>query len=324
MFVLAHLIACTIGVILDRLIGDPPKMPHPVRWIGHFIQWLTIRLNKGQFRKTKGLFLVLLVVGVTTIVAYLIVIAAYQVGTVFGILVEGVLIAIALAQKSLQQAAMDVYTPLIKGDIKEAQVKLSWIVGRDTDKLSVPEVTRGVVETVSENTSDGITAPLFWAFLFGATGAWMYKAVNTLDSMVAYKNEKYGDFGFVAAHTDDFFNYIPSRVTGFLMLIGTKKESMHAFSYRFKRWLKDAKKHPSPNSGFLEAATAYQLAIQLGGTNSYKGIISERARMGVPEIELAPRHIKLAIQQMHVVTIWFWLAGVLIGGIYIVITQSWC
>ncbi|WP_102693131.1 adenosylcobinamide-phosphate synthase CbiB [Rummeliibacillus pycnus] len=321
---LAHLIACTLGVILDRLIGDPPKMPHPIIWIGHTIQWLTNRLNKGEFRKLKGLLLVVLVVGVTTIVTYLIVIAAYMVGTIFGILVEGVMIAIALAQKSLQQAAMDVYNPLVEGNLKEARVKLSWIVGRDTEKLSVPEVTRGVVETVSENTSDGITAPLFWSFLFGATGAWMYKAVNTLDSMVAYKNDTYRNFGFVAAHTDDVFNYIPSRITGFLMLIGTKKESMHSFLYRVKGWVRDAKKHPSPNSGYLEAATAYQLGIQLGGTNSYKGIISERAKMGETEIELAPRHIKIAIEQMHSVTTWFWLLGVVIGGIYLVITKSWC
>lgn len=316
---LAHLIACTLGVMLDRLIGDPPKMPHPVRWIGNSIQWLTTQLNKGEFKKLKGLLLVILVVGVTTIVTYLIVIAAYMVGTIFGILVEGVMIAVALAQKSLKQAAMDVYTPLVEGDIKEARVKLSWIVGRDTDKLSVPEVTRGVVETVSENTSDGVTAPLFWAFLFGAAGAWMYKAVNTLDSMVAYKNEKYGDFGFVAAHTDDVFNYIPSRITGFFILIATKKESKHSFLYRLKGWLRDARKHPSPNSGFLEAATAYQLGIQLGGTNSYKGIISERAKMGEPEIELEPRHIKIAIEQMHSATTWFWLTGIVIGGIYIVI-----
>ena len=307
-------------VVLDRFIGDPPKMPHPVRWIGNLIQWLTIYLNKGKFRKLKGLLLVMIVVGISTVVCYTIVIAAYTVGTIFGILVEGIMIAIALAQKSLQQAAMDVYTPLVGGDLKEARVKLSWIVGRDTEKLSVPEVTRGVVETVSENTSDGVTAPLFWAFLFGATGAWMYKAVNTLDSMVAYKNEEYGDFGYVAAHTDDVFNYIPSRITGFLMLIGTKKESLHSFSYRLKGWLRDAKQHPSPNSGFLEAATAYQLGIQLGGTNRYKGIISERAKMGEPETELAPKHIKLAIEQMHTVTTWFWLIGVVIGGIYIVIT----
>ena len=317
---LAHLISCTLGVILDRLIGDPPKMPHPVMWIGNLIQWLTKRLNKGRFKKVKGLLLVVLVVGITTAISYFIVFAAYKVGTVFGIVIEGIMIAIALAQKSLKQAAMDVYNPLMESDLQEARVKLSWIVGRDTENLPVPEITRGVVETVSENTSDGITAPLFWAFLFGAAGIWMYKAVNTLDSMVAYKNDKYGEFGFVAAHTDDVFNYIPSRITGFLMLIGTKKESSHTFSYRFKGWLRDAKKHPSPNSGFLEAATAYQLGIQLGGTNRYEGVISERAKMGEPDTELAPRHIKIAIDQMHAVTTKFWLCGVILGGGFIVFT----
>ncbi len=243
---LAHLISCTLGVILDRLIGDPPKMPHPVMWIGNLIQWLTKRLNKGRFKKVKGLLLVVLVVGITTAISYFIVFAAYKVGTVFGIVIEGIMIAIALAQKSLKQAAMDVYNPLMESDLQEARVKLSWIVGRDTENLPVPEITRGVVETVSENTSDGITAPLFWAFLFGAAGIWMYKAVNTLDSMVAYKNDKYGEFGFVAAHTDDVFNYIPSRITGFLTVNWNEKRVISYFFLPFQRLAKRCQKTSKP------------------------------------------------------------------------------
>ncbi|MCM3315187.1 adenosylcobinamide-phosphate synthase CbiB [Rummeliibacillus stabekisii] len=316
---LAHLIACTLGIFLDRLIGDPKRMPHPVKWIGSLIGWLTKRLNKGGFRKTKGALLVILVVGATTVSAYAVVVIAYQVGIVFGILVEGLLITFGLAQKSLKQAAMEVYEPLTAGNLVQARVKLSWIVGRDTEKLSESEVTRGVVETVSENTSDGVTAPLFWAFLFGAAGIWMYKAVNTLDSMVAYKNKEFNEFGFVAAHTDDVFNYIPSRLTGLLILLTTQNETKHSLYERMRGWLTDAKKHPSPNSGYLEAATAYQLGVQLGGTNYYKGVVSKRATMGQKEVELAPRHIQLAVNQMYSVTAYFWLLGIMIGGVMIVI-----
>lgn len=316
---LAHLIACTLGIVLDRLIGDPKRMPHPVKWIGSLIGWLTKRLNKGGFRKTKGALLVILVVGATTVSAYAVVVVAYQVGIVFGILVEGLLISFGLAQKSLKQAAMEVYEPLTGGNLVQARVKLSWIVGRDTEKLSESEVTRGVVETVSENTSDGVTAPLFWAFLFGAAGIWMYKAVNTLDSMVAYKNKEFKEFGFVAAHTDDVFNYIPSRLTGLLILLTTQNETKHSLYERMRGWLTDAKKHPSPNSGYLEAATAYQLGVQLGGTNYYKGVVSKRATMGQKEVELAPRHIQLAVNHMYTVTAYFWLIGIMIGGVMIVI-----
>lgn len=316
----AHLIACTVGLLLDRFIGDPKGMPHPVRWIGNFIHYLTKRFNKGKHRKMNGLLLVILVVGITTAVAYATISFAYWVHPVVGVLVESVLIAVGLAQKSLQEAASAVYKPLEEGNLEAARLKLSWIVGRDTAHLTVPEVTRGVVETVSENTSDGVTAPLFWAFLFGGAGLWMYKAVNTLDSMVAYKNGRFADFGYVAAHVDDILNYIPSRLTGFLMLVGTKNESTKPFIYRLKGWLRDARKHPSPNSGWLEAATAYQLGIQLGGVNRYQGVVSNRAKMGKPLMELEPRHIQCAITQMHVVTWLFWLCGLLLGGVFIVIT----
>ncbi|MFF3101030.1 adenosylcobinamide-phosphate synthase CbiB [Viridibacillus arvi] len=317
---LAHTIACTIGVALDWLIGDPPKMPHPVRWIGTLIAKLTDRLNKGKHRKLKGLLLVLIVVGLTTTITFAVIYFAYSINVILGIFVESILIAVGLAGKSLKQAALEVYNPLVSGDLQEARVKLSWIVGRDTDHLSVPEVTRGVVETVSENTSDGVTAPLFWAFIFGGAGLWMYKAVNTLDSMVAYKNKRFADFGYVAAHVDDVLNYVPSRMTGLLLMLGTKNESGKPFAYRIKGWLSDAKKHPSPNSGWLEAATAYQLGIQLGGVNSYKGIVSNRAKMGECQFELVPQHIIRSIKQMQIVTILFWLLMVILGGVFVVIT----
>ncbi len=258
-------IACIIGLVFDLAIGDPPKMPHPVRWIGKLIQSQTELWNKGTMRKTRGMVMALAVVGTTMFVVTAILVVSYHVSLVFGILVEGILIGNGLAQRSLKEAAMAVYDPLVKGDFAEARVKLSWIVGRDTEKLDEDDIVRGVVETVSENTSDGVTAPLFYAFLFGAVGLWGYKAINTLDSMIGYKNEKYQDFGMFAAKLDDVANFVPSRLTGLLMVLGTKNETTMSLGKRLKRWAQDAKKHPSPNSGYLEAATAVQLGVQLGG-----------------------------------------------------------
>lgn len=304
---IAIVIACIIGLVFDLVVGDPPKLPHPVRWIGHLIQSQTALWNKGKWRKLRGMVMALAVVGTTMFIVTLILLLSYQVSIIFGILVEGLLIGIGLAQRSLKEAAMAVYEPLVKGDFAEARVKLSWIVGRDTEKLEEDEIVRGVVETVSENTSDGVTAPLFYAFLFGAIGLWGYKAVNTLDSMVGYKNEKYKDFGMFSAKLDDVLNFIPSRITGLLIVLGTKNETNYSLGKRLKRWAQDAKKHPSPNSGYLEAATAVQLGVQLGGKNTYKGVVSHRAIMGEKLVPLTKEHIATSILHMRIATVLFTL-----------------
>lgn len=311
----AHIIALTFGLLLDRIIGDPPNWTHPVRWIGSFIIKLTTLLNKGRHRKVKGIILLISVVAVTFTSVFTVVFTAYKIHFIFGIVVESILCAIGFAQKSLKDAAMSVYQPLVNGDLREARMKLSWIVGRDTEKLSESEITRAVVETVSENTSDGITAPLFFAFLLGAPGLWLYKAVNTLDSMVGHENEKFQDFGYASAKMDDVLNYIPSRVTGYIILLWTKNYSKQSLRTRFANWWKDAKKHPSPNSGYLEAATACQLGVQLGGLNMYKGIPSNRPRMGISENPLRAIHILYTIRQMHIAIFLFWLMMIVIGGV---------
>lgn len=304
---MALMIACIIGLAFDLVVGDPPKMPHPVRWIGKLIQSQTELWNKGRMRKFRGMIMALTVVGTTMFVVMVILLLSYKISLLFGILVEGLLIGIGLAQRSLKEAAMAVYEPLVKGDFAEARVKLSWIVGRDTEKLDEDEIVRGVVETVSENTSDGVTAPLFYAFLFGAIGLWGYKAVNTLDSMVGYKNEKYKDFGMFSAKLDDVLNFIPSRLTGLLMVLGTKNETTVSLGQRLKRWLQDAKKHPSPNSGYLEAATAVQLGVQLGGKSTYQGVVSYRAIMGEKLVPLTKEHIATSIIHMRLATLLFTL-----------------
>lgn len=313
----SHLIAIALGLAIDRIIGDPPNWPHPVRWIGTVIKRLTGRWNQGTNAFRNGFWLLGTVAVIVFLLVYAVVFWAYSLNAILGITVEALLIASGLAQRSLKDAAMDVYNPLMNKNMVLAREKLSWIVGRDTDGLNESEITRGVVETVSENTSDGVTAPLFWAFLLGAPGLWLYKSVNTLDSMVGYQNEEFEQFGFASAKTDDILNFIPSRLTGFLILVMTPNKRSLTMRQRFKEWLRDAPKHPSPNSGWLEAATAVQLGIELGGLNRYRGVESLRARMGTPVYPLEAHHIKEAVGHMQLVTIGFFilltLGGILLG-----------
>jgi adenosylcobinamide-phosphate synthase len=317
--VIGHLSAIALGLAIDRLVGDPPHWPHPVRWIGKGISGLSKRWNRPPHAFRNGFFMTATVALTAFGTVFLLVKGAYAVHGVLGFMLESVLIASGLAQKSLKDAAEEVYQPLVEGDWNLARQKVSWIVGRDTGNLDESGITRAVVETVSENTSDGVTAPLFWAFLLGAPGLWLYKAVNTCDSMVGYKNEEFERFGFASARLDDFLNFIPSRITGALILATTQNKRKLSFRQRFAEWRVDAKEHPSPNSGWLEAATAIQLGVELGGINTYKGIPSDRARIGVPVYRLEASHIREAVSHMQAVTIWFFILFA-IGGLIIEVT----
>lgn len=301
--------ATLLALVFDAIVGDPPKLPHPVRLIGNVISGLTKRLNHGKRRTLRGALVTFLTVGGTMLTVSLIMLVTYRIHFLVGFVTEVILIGMALAQTSLKQAAMAVYTPLVAGDFEEARTKLGWIVGRDTMHLEEDDIVRGVVETVSENTSDGVTAPLFYALLFGAVGVWTYKAINTLDSMIGYKNDKYAEFGTCSAKLDDVANYIPSRITGLLMVLLTKNYTAQNLPERLRRWWQDAKVHPSPNSGYLEAATAVQLGVQLGGYNQYEGVTSYRQVMGEKQVPLTRNHILQAINQMHVATISFAIIG---------------
>lgn len=314
-----NIIFSILAIIMDRRFGDPQKY-HPVIYIGTLISFIEKKWNNGARRRWKGALCVAIVCVITGSTVFILVSLAKEIHWIVWLAVEVSLISLALAQKSLQQAAMLVYNALAIGDQREAREKLSWIVGRDTAHLEESEIVRGVVETVSENTSDGVTAPLFYALLFGSTGAWIYKAINTLDSMIAYRNERYEQFGYVAAKLDDVANFIPSRITGLLIMLGTKNKTAHSVKWRLKQWYIDARKHPSPNSGFLEAATAVQLGIQLGGFNKYGGKESFRAYMGEPYMELNKDHILQSVQHMYRVATYFIVLGVVIYAL----SSAWC
>lgn len=302
------------ALLLDLMLGDPRRLPHPVVLMGKLISCLEnlVRriLTPGKIYYFAGMFIVLLTVGTSYGVTAGIIYFMQQINPYLGLALELILLYTTLAAKGLQQHAMAVKAPLERGELEEARGQLAKIVGRDTEHLSPPELVRGTVETVAENTVDGITAPLFYAFLGGAPLAMAYKAVNTLDSMLGYRDDRYRQLGWAAARLDDVANYLPARITGFIFLLispftpGGFKRTWHTIK-------RDAPKHPSPNSGIPEAAVAGALKIQLGGVNYYRGKKSFRALMGDNILALKCEHIDQSIKLMYAVT----LLALLLGGV---------
>jgi adenosylcobinamide-phosphate synthase len=317
-----HILAVIVAIAVDKVLGDPRWLPHPVRGMGLIINKLEPLLNRGKFLIAKGTLTAFIVTIIPVIFSLVLLKITYDIHLTFGILMEAILIYTTIAQKNLGEAAMEVYTPLQAGDMDQAREKLSWIVGRDTVNLDEAEIVRGVVESVAENTSDGITAPIFYAMIGGAPFAMFYRAVNTLDSMLGYKNEKYLLFGRASAKWDDWMNFIPSRITGFCMIISNARFITQPFKQCLKILIRDAKKHPSPNSGWGEAAMAAILGVQLGGTNTYKGLVSIRARMGEPINPLRKEHIRIAISIMQR-TVYLFTLLLVIGGLLYELSRTW-
>lgn len=287
------------AILVDLWIGDPRLFPHPVILMGKLITYLEKSWNNGENRKRKGIVLTITVVLIVFVITHALLFLAYHLHWVVGLLIEIYLLSTTIAAKGLSSAGKSVLHPLVKGNLVEARSKLSMIVGRDTENLSESEMIRGTVETVAENTVDGITAPLFWAIIGGAPLAMVYKAINTLDSMVGYKDERYLEFGWASAKLDDLVNWLPARITAFSMWLaafvikGSKKRNGWKITGR------DARKHPSPNSGWSEAMVAGLLGIQLGGINYYRGQRSVRATMGDSLREFKHSDIEKAIVYMH-------------------------
>lgn len=268
-----NILSIYIGYILDLIIGDPYSFPHPVRYIGKLIKLVENKIRKvsktDKQLKVAGFILWFITVGVTFIVTYLIVKMASFIPGGF-LISNSILVYTTLATKCLKDEAVKIYKVLKTGDIEKSRIQLSYIVGRDTTHLDEGEIIRATVETVAENTVDGIIAPMFYAFIGGAPLAMAYKAVNTLDSTVGYKNDKYKDLGFASAKIDDVANYIPARISVLLMAIGS---FILGYDYKksFKIGVRDRKNHKSPNCAYPEGAVAGSLGVQLGGTNVYFG-----------------------------------------------------
>ncbi|MCP3027864.1 adenosylcobinamide-phosphate synthase CbiB [Halobacillus sp. A5] len=317
----SHLIALTLAFFLDLWLGDPRWLPHPVVMIGRLIAYLEKKWNQGSYRRLKGSMMLLMVCGCVFAISSALVWGGYQLHFTAGLFLEAVLIWTTIAGKGLKQAAAAVYKPLIEKDFIRARQQLAMIVGRDTEQLGEAGITRGTVETVAENTSDGVTAPLFFAFVGGAPLAMVYRAVNTCDSMVGYRHERYRQFGWASARFDDVVNYLPARMTAWLLLLG-ERSRYHQKKEVFRLLPHQAERHPSPNSGWGEAAFALLLGIQLGGKNYYFGEASYRPVIGVPREELQAYHILQSTKLMMRAVVYF-LIFLWIGGVLIEMAVSW-
>ena len=289
--------------LLDLILGDPHHWPHPIRWIGNSISWLQKQI-RAVCRSEPALYvggavLWLVIVGATWLITWAVISGLSDINIWLGRLVELWLAYTILAGRCLSDAAMDVYRALASGSLEESRRQLSYIVGRDTSQLNQTQITRGVVETVAENTVDGVIAPLFYLFLGGVPLAMAYKAINTLDSMVGYKNEKYKAIGCVSARIDDLANLIPARLS-WLLLTGAAALMRLNFRNAFRIGWRDRYQHKSPNCGWPEATVAGALGVRLGGPNSYFGELVEKPWIGDEQREINQQDIKLTIRLMFI------------------------
>ena len=288
------------GWILDLLLGDPQWLPHPVVWFGKAIAACEHKLNRGNHRKAKGavvaISLIALVFALTWLVRYwLLPLSSYLL-----LLFDAVIIFYCLAGTTLIREVREVFYALDRS-LEEGRQQVARIVGRDTSELSAQEVRTAALETLAENLSDGVIAPLFWFALLGTPGMLAYKMVNTLDSMIGYKTERYKDFGCWAAHVDDVANFIPARLTALLMILASGKLNLLAFVW------KNGPRHASPNSGYPEAALAGILNCRFGGPHYYFGQLFDKPYIGENERPLTTADMKKAVRVNRVAEIWMLL-----------------
>ena len=291
--------ALLIGWVLDLIFGDPQRLPHPVVGFGRMISWGEHRLNKGAHRKLKGAFLaitrILLVFLATFLLRYLFSKLPSPFGEGMGVrlLFDILIVFYCLAGTTLIREVRNVFLAVDRS-LEEGRAQVARIVGRDTSALSAQEVRTAALETLAENLSDGVIAPLFWLALLGTPGMLTYKMVNTLDSMIGYRTERYKDFGCWAAHIDDVANYIPARLTALLM---TLPHAIFNFQFSIFNFIKKyGKNHASPNSGYPEAALAGILNCRFGGPHYYFGQLFDKPYIGENDRELTTDDMKKAIR----------------------------
>jgi adenosylcobinamide-phosphate synthase len=292
-----------IGFILDCIIGDPYNIPHPIKLIG----WLIGGLEKLVRRRMKnlrmgGTLLGLTVIILSTAAPLALLIICYHFSLILGIAAESVLCCYMLAAKCLCKESMKVCRAAESGDTEAARRAVSMIVGRDTAVLDRDGIVRAAVETVAENTSDGVTAPLFYMGLGGAVGAFFYKSVNTMDSMIGYKDEKYVDIGRFSAKTDDVLNYIPSRLTALFMIVAAPVCRLDVKN-AFRIWKRDRRNHASPNSAQTESACAGALHLRLAGDAWYFGKLHKKPYIGDNDRPVEPQDIRRANCLMYAASV---------------------
>ena len=306
---MSPMIVAVVAFLIDLVVGDPRSKFHPVVLIGKLISFLEKFLRRDTdtpIKKVlKGGALVYAVVIIVMLIGFAIEILTKEIPNLAAqIFIQALVLSFMISPRTLGREAYAVYIFLIMDEMDYARERVGWIVGRDTQNLNEAEVTRAAVETVSENTVDGVISPLFYFAIGGLPLAIFYRAANTMDSMIAYKNEKYFFFGQIAARLDDILNYVPARITAILFICAAFILRLD-YKNAFAMMKRDAKKHPSPNGGYAEATVAGALNVRLGGTNYYFGEPHFRAYMGEPNESLEAEHILGAIRLMYTATILF-------------------
>ncbi len=315
-----RLISILIGAGLDCLIGDPQWMPHPVRLMGALISALDKLWNREEdsplVLRIKGFVLAAFVVSAALRITWGLLRVLYGWGPAAGVAAESILCCYALAARNLRDSSMEVYKALTEngGDLLKARRAVSMIVGRDTENLDQKGVIRAAVETVAENTADGVIAPLFFLALGGAVGGMAYKAINTMDSMLGYKNERYQYFGTAAARLDDAAGFIPARLSGLLLVAAAGLTGMDAAN-AWRIFCRDRYAHKSPNSAQSESAVAGALGVQLAGDAVYGGQVVHKPFIGDPLREIEAEDIRRANKLMYAASgLGLGLAAVLLAG----------
>ena len=299
---LIYILPLLIGWLLDLLLGDPSWLPHPVVGFGKMISFGEKRLNKGSHRMLKGalmaIFLISFVFAITWFICYPL--------TSYFKLFTSILIFFCLAGTTLIREVREVFRAVDRS-LEEGRKQVARIVGRDTSELSAQEIRTAALETLAENLSDGVIAPLFWFAVGGVPAMMAYKMVNTLDSMIGYRTERYKDFGCWAARIDDVANFIPARLTALLMVLAAGKPQLIGFVWR------NGRKHASPNSGYPEAALAGALDCRFGGPHYYFGELFDKPYIGENARELTTADMQKAVRINRIAEI---LAIVIIIVIY--------
>lgn len=292
--------ALILAFILDLIIGDPPRWPHLIRGFGWLIQKLEKALYSQNNKKLAGAELVVLTLVIGTGLPMMILVASWSLSPWVYLVVEALLCWQLLAVKSLRVESGLVGKALDSGDILKARHALSMIVGRDTADLDEEGILRATVETIAENSADGVTAPLFYLAFGGASLGCLFKATNTMDSMVGYKNERYQEFGSAAAHLDDVLNYIPARLCALLMVVASALTGLDS-KQAWRIWRRDRHNHASPNSAQSESVMAGALGIRLAGPAVYKGITLDKPWIGDDLRSIVKKDVKTA-QRLLLVT----------------------
>jgi adenosylcobinamide-phosphate synthase len=285
-------ISLLTGWLLDLVFGDPSKLPHPIVWFGKAIAFCENRLNKGNHRKLKGALTAIFLIAATFALTWFLRSQCSIFNVQCSIAFDAIIIFYCLAGTTLIREVRAVFMAL-DCSLDEGRKQVARIVGRDTSELSAQEVRTAALETLAENLSDGVIAPLFWLALLGTPGMLAYKMINTLDSMIGYKTERYKDFGCWAAHIDDIANYFPARLTAFLMIL-PKLFTFHFSLFTFVRV--NGRNHASPNSGYPEAALAGILDCRFGGPHYYFGELFDKPYIGTNNRPLTTADMKTAVR----------------------------